>query len=166
MVVQTSLPSESSTTTVEPGSAVPENSGVASLVRSPSAGAWITGASGAVVSAASGSTVKVVVAVSVLPSLVLGRHGERVRSGEQRQRRVAATRCRRSATVVVQTVSPPSVTVIVAPASPVPETSGVRSAVVDPSAGVRMSTVVVVSTSKVTVLGAEVLPAASVAVAE
>ena len=67
---------------------------------------------------------------------------------------------------MVQTGSPPSVTVMVAPASPVPETSGVRSAVVDPSAGVSTSTVVAVSTSKVTVSGAEVLPAASVAVAE
>ena len=66
---------------------------------------------------------------------------------------------------MVQTGRPPSVTEMAAPASPVPEISGVRSVVVEPSAGVRTTTAVVVSTVNVTVSSGEVLPAPSVAVA-
>ena len=153
------------TVTVAPASPVPLINGVVSWTDAPSAGATITGAAGGTVSPLSGTIVTVVVAVSVLPagsSAVTVSVCSPGSSGSAGSHDQVPSDC----TVVVQTVSPPSVTVIDAPASPVPDTAGVGSEVLDPSTGVSTSTVVVVSTSKVTVSGADVLPASSVAVAE
>ena len=67
--------------------------------------------------------------------------------------------------MVVQTGSLSSVTVMVAPASPVPLTSGVRSSVIGSVGRGLHGHVVAVSTVTVTVASGEVLLASSVAVA-
>ena len=150
------------TTTVEPGSAVPEMVGVGSLTVPPSAGAVMTGALGAVASIVNRTGCS-------RPRRCPPRRSHRGRRvgtlGQRRrvERPGPAGGRRRRADACPSTRTP-----TVAPASAVPLIVGVVSLVTLPSAGTRMTGAAgaVASTVKVTgALAGDGLPAASVATA-
>jgi len=129
------------TTTVAPGTAVPEMVGVASLVVEPLAGS-------SMVTTVLASTVNLLLARAVLPTPSVANASvvcAPLASGVA----TSITHVPSAATVTVPTVRPSTVTTMLAPGSPVPRISGVESAVVEPSAGATIPTRVERSTVNV-----------------